>query len=131
VTFKKTLLSRKLSDMSSKLINVTALIVARNIEDVLADASESSRQTFYIPYYQRKLVTLVLNKVRNHYITVKKDDSRQLIEILRYVLKEQTAIDRLIRESLLKVLEEEDNWMDSVEIPDKVPTIIFGLNRFD
>ncbi len=118
--------------MSRKLVNVTALIVARNIEDVLAEASESfSRQIFSIPYYQRKLTTRVLNRVRNHYLLAKEDDSRQLIEILRYFLKEQTAIDRLIRESLVEVLAEEANGINSVEIPDKVPTIIYACDRFN
>lgn len=115
--------------MSSTIVNMTALIVARNITDILADAPKYPYKiAFSIPYYQHKLLVYILNRTRNYYVVQQGDIPTQTLETLRYFIKEQPTIESLIRESLAKVLEEEPDWTKYVEMPDDCPAF-YGVDR--
>ncbi len=108
--------------MNSQNINVTALVIARNVADTLADAPEYPYQiAFSIPYYQHKLLVYILNRVRSHYIVQQGEAPSQALETMRYFAEELANIEALIQESLDKVLEAEPDWEKHIEISDNSP----------
>lgn len=110
--------------MPSKIVNITAHIVARNISDALADAPAYPYQlVFSTPYYQQMLIARVLSGICNHYVVCRGGNRADYIKTLLYYLDEQAAIDALIQESLVRILEEDSSWTDTVKIPDSLPII--------
>ena len=107
--------------MNSKVINITALIVERNITDVLADAPVyPHRMAFSIPYYRQKLLAYVLNGVHNRYILFEEGSSGQMLVALCHFLQEQARIEALIQEGLVMILEDHHDWIHH---------FIYGVNR--
>jgi len=115
--------------MNSQIINVTALVIARNVADALADAPNYPYQmAFSIPYYQHKLLVYVLNRVRSHYVVQQGEAPSQALETMHYFAEELANIEALIQESLDKVLEAEPDWTEHIEILDSRP-VFYGIDR--
>lgn len=75
--------------MNNKIINITALIVERNIADALANAPiYPYRMAFSIPYYRQKLIVYALNGLHNHYVLCEEGSSSQTLDTLCYFLHE-------------------------------------------
>ncbi len=116
--------------MTSKIVNVTAYIVARSIAEALADAPRYPYQTiFAIPHYQHLLIAHVLSGVRNHYVVFTEDTPHDYMDTLIYFLKEQEKIESLIQAGIVSIVQDDVNWTENVQIPDTVPVFYGTQNR--
>lgn len=95
--------------MSSRIINLTSLLVIREIEDILADypAKHPYQVAFSTPYLRQKLIAYVLSHTRNRHIVI--EDTEELSrdpDFINCSLEEQLRIETLIHKSIPHILQE-------------------------
>ncbi len=114
--------------MTPKIVNLTAQTVSKNIADALAGAPAPHQEIFSIPYYRQQLIARVLSRMQNHCLVCEDNVPSHQLAALFHPLEQQTEIDRLIREQMGRVTEENIGWTDSVQVPD-YPSVFRAVDK--
>ncbi len=94
--------------MLPRIINLTLLLVIKEIEDILEDYPEDSYQVaFSIPELRQKLILHVLNQLPSYYAILEEDQELPSNPKSLYSsLEEKVCMEILIRESIVELFRE-------------------------
>jgi len=94
--------------MLPRIINLTLLLVIKEIEDILEDYPEDSYQVaFSIPELRQKLILQVLNQLPSYYAILEEDQELPSNPKSLYSsLEEKVCMEILIRESIVELFRE-------------------------
>ncbi|MGF1497015.1 MAG: late competence development ComFB family protein [Elainellaceae cyanobacterium] len=105
--------------MATKVVNITQRVVNREVERVLGQYPHRPyRQAFAHPDLRRKLVTYVLNRVENRYITVRQGQDDQIDARSHQLALQQPQIEQLVHQGIQKLIHSNADWVRS-HIPPK------------
>jgi hypothetical protein len=114
--------------MSYQIVNLTWLLVIKEIEDILAFYPEYPYQVaFSIPYWRQKLIVYVLNHVRNKHIVV--ENIKELSEdpnLRHYLLEERLCIEDWIRSGIIDLIQSNPDWANYQSSQEK-KSIVFDI----
>jgi hypothetical protein len=94
--------------MLPRIINLTLLLVIKEIEDILEDYPEDSYQVaFSIPELRQKLILHVVNQLPSYYAILEEDQELPSNPKSLYSsLEEKVCMEILIRESIVQLFRE-------------------------
>ncbi len=94
--------------MLPRIINLTLLLVLKEIEDILEDYPEDPYQVaFSIPELRQKLILHVLNQLPSYYAILEEDQELPSNPKSLYSsLEEKVCMEILIRESIVELFRE-------------------------
>jgi len=94
--------------MLPRIINLTLLLVIKEIEDILEDYPEDSYQVaFSIPELRQKLILHVLKQLPSYYAILEEDQELPSNPKSLYSsLEEKVCMEILIRESIVELFRE-------------------------
>jgi hypothetical protein len=94
--------------MLPRIINLTLLLVIKEIEDILEDYPEDPYQVaFSIPELRQKLILHVLNQLPSYYAILEEDQELPSNPKSLYSsLEEKVCMEILIRESIVELFRE-------------------------
>lgn len=94
--------------MLPRIINLTLLLVLKEIEDILEDYPEDPYQVaFSIPELRQKLILHVVNQLPSYYAILEEDQELPSNPKSLYSsLEEKVCMEILIRESIVKLFRE-------------------------
>ena len=94
--------------MLPRIINLTLLLVIKEIEDILEDYPEDSYQVaFSIPELRQKLILHVVNQLPSYYAILEEDQELPSNPKSLYSsLEQKVCMEILIRESIVQLFRE-------------------------
>lgn len=103
--------------MTTEIVNLTWQSVHRKIEETLEKNSECAySQAFADPDLQQKLMTYVLKRVHNCYVTIESDQEAVLERMINTELQCH-QLDCLIRQGMKVLRSSSSNWVPNSRLP--------------